>query len=51
MKYMLLTYDNPDTRQAFFGPGSEGLMNEMQAIMEELRQSGELLDTAPLGVR
>jgi len=35
----------------FFGPGSEGLMNEMQAIMEELRQSGELLDTAPLGIR
>ncbi|MEA2198503.1 MAG: hypothetical protein QOJ25_2554, partial [Solirubrobacteraceae bacterium] len=22
MRYMLLLYDNPDTREAFFGPGS-----------------------------
>jgi hypothetical protein len=45
---MLLIYDNPDTREAFFGSGSEALMAEMEALMQELRQSGELLSTAPL---
>ncbi|HEY3727906.1 MAG TPA: YciI family protein [Solirubrobacteraceae bacterium] len=48
MKYMLLLYDNPDTREAFFGPESEALMGEVEAVLEELRQSGELLSTAPL---
>jgi hypothetical protein len=48
MKYMLLIYDNPDTREVFFGPGSDMLMAEMEALMDELRQSGELLSTAPL---
>jgi hypothetical protein len=48
MKYMLLLYDNPDTREAFFGADSEALMGEVDAVLEELRQSGELLSTAPL---
>ncbi len=48
MRYMLLIYDNPDTREAFFGSGSEPLMAEMEALMNELRESGELLSTAPL---
>ena len=25
MRFMLLLYDNPEMRDAFFGPGSEGL--------------------------
>lgn len=48
MKYMLLLYDNPDTREAFFGAGSDALLGEVEAVLEELRQSGELLSTAPL---
>jgi hypothetical protein len=48
MKYMLLIYDNPDTREVFFGVDSEPLMKEMEAIMAELRESGELISTAPL---
>jgi hypothetical protein len=48
MRYMLLIYDNIDTREAFFGPGSDPLMAEMETLMNELRESGELLSTAPL---
>jgi hypothetical protein len=48
MKYMLLIYDNPDTREAFFGPGNESLMSEMETLMSELKESGELISTEPL---
>jgi hypothetical protein len=48
MRYMLLIYDNPDTREQFFGPGSEPLHEEMGALMRELRESGELIATEPL---
>jgi hypothetical protein len=48
MRYMLLLYDNDDTREAFFGPGSETLMGELDAILAELRESGELIATDPL---
>jgi hypothetical protein len=48
MKYMLLIYDNPNTREVFFGPGSEPLISEMQALMHELEESGELISTEPL---
>jgi len=44
----LLIYDNPDTREQFFGPGSEPLHQEMDALMNELRESGELIATEPL---
>jgi hypothetical protein len=43
MKYMLLIYDNPDTRQAFFGGGGAELMSEVDTLMKELTQSGELV--------
>ena len=43
MKYMLLIYDNPDTREVFFGEKGAELMAEVDAIMEELTESGELV--------
>jgi hypothetical protein len=48
MRYMLLLYDNDDTRDAFFGPGSEPLGEEMDALLKELKDSGELVATDPL---
>jgi hypothetical protein len=48
MKYMLLLYDNADTRDAFFGPGSEPLGAEIDALLKELKESGELVATDPL---
>jgi hypothetical protein len=45
---MLLIYDNANTRDAFFGPGSEPLGAEMDALMKELTDSGELVATDPL---
>ena len=41
MKYMLLIYDNADTR-ATFGDDAE-LMREMDALMQEITASGELV--------
>jgi hypothetical protein len=43
MKFMLLIYDNPDTRALFFGPEGEGLVTEMNELMKELTESGELI--------
>ena len=43
MKYMLLIYDNPDTRDVFFGEQGAELMAEVDAIMRELTESGELV--------
>jgi hypothetical protein len=43
MKYMLLIYDNPDTREIFFGPDGGDLVAEMDALMQELKESGELI--------
>ncbi len=48
MRYMLLLYDNDDTREAFFAPGNEALGEEMNALLGELRESGELISTDPL---
>ena len=48
MKYMLLIYDNPDTREAFFGEGGDELMGEVDALMKELAESGELVSTEAL---
>jgi hypothetical protein len=48
MRYMLLLYDNADTRDAFFGPGSEPLGAEIDALLKELKESGELVATDPL---
>lgn len=43
MKYMLLIYDNADTRETFFGPEGAGLMGEVDAVFDELTRSGELV--------
>jgi hypothetical protein len=43
MKYMLLIYDNPDTREVFSGEGSKELREEMDALMAEITESGELV--------
>jgi hypothetical protein len=43
MKYMLLIYDNADTRERFFGPAGKALGEEMDALMAELTASGELV--------
>jgi hypothetical protein len=48
VKYMLMIYDNPETRAVFFGEQGAPLMAEMDAIMAELKESGELVDTAAL---
>ncbi len=41
MKYMLLIYDNADTRTRFSGDAA--LMAEMDALMAELTETGELI--------
>jgi hypothetical protein len=48
MRYMLLLYDNAEVRDAFFGPGSEALIGEVDAVLKELQESGELVATDPL---
>ncbi|HWF51085.1 MAG TPA: YciI family protein [Solirubrobacteraceae bacterium] len=48
MRYMILLYDNADTREAFFGPGGESLGAEVNAVLAELKASGELVATDPL---
>jgi hypothetical protein len=48
MKYMLLIYDNADTRAAFFGEEGGALMAELQAVMKEITDSGELVGTEAL---
>jgi hypothetical protein len=40
---MLLLYDNPGTRELFSGEEGAGLMGEIDALMKELTESGELL--------
>jgi hypothetical protein len=43
MKYMIMIYDNAQTREQFTGPDGKELMAEIDAIMAELTESGELL--------
>ena len=43
MKYMLLIYDNAQSRETFRGEQGEDLMAEIDAIMKELTESGELV--------
>jgi hypothetical protein len=43
VKYMLLIYDNPNTREVFFGPQGADLVAEVDALIEELTESGELV--------
>ncbi len=46
MKYMILLYDNANMRELF--AGRTDLMEEMQQLLDEIRQSGELVSTEPL---
>ena len=46
MKYMILLYDNADMREIF--SSRSDLMEEMGRLLEEIRQSGELVATEPL---
>ena len=46
MKYMILLYDNADMREIF--SSRSDLMEEMAGLLEEIRQSGELVATEPL---
>jgi hypothetical protein len=46
MKYMILLYDNADMRELFSSRGD--LMEEMDALLAEIKQSGELVSTEPL---
>ena len=48
MKYMLLIYDNANTREYFSGPEGEPLIAEMDVLLGEIRESGELLSTDAL---
>jgi hypothetical protein len=43
MKYMLMIYDNPDTRDLFSSPEGQPLMEEVDALMAQLTESGELV--------
>jgi hypothetical protein len=46
MKYMILLYDNADMRELF--SGRSDLMEEMDVLLQEIKQSGELVSTEPL---
>jgi hypothetical protein len=48
MKYMLLIYENPDTRELFSGEQGRDLMAGVSAIMQEITESGELVGTQAL---
>jgi hypothetical protein len=41
VKYMLLIYDNPNTREIF--TGDEGLMAEIDSVLKEITESGEFV--------
>ncbi|HEY6761878.1 MAG TPA: YciI family protein [Baekduia sp.] len=43
MKYLIMIYDNAQTREHFTGPDGKELMAEVNALMAELQQSGEML--------
>jgi hypothetical protein len=43
MKYMVMIYDNAQTRETFLGGGAKELSAEIDAILEELTESGELI--------
>jgi hypothetical protein len=46
MKYMILLYDNADMRELFSSRSDLG--EEMNVLLEEITQSGELVATEPL---
>jgi hypothetical protein len=48
MKYMLLIYDNPGTRELFMSEEGKPLMAQIDTLLSELTASGELLSTEGL---
>jgi hypothetical protein len=42
---MLLIYDNAESRKRFSGPEGEPLMDEMRALLSELKETGEFVST------
>jgi hypothetical protein len=48
MKYMLMIHDNADTRERFAGAAGKELTAEMDALMEEITASGELVGAEAL---
>jgi hypothetical protein len=48
MKYMLLHYDNATTRELFGSEEGQELMAQVEAIMAELTESGELISGVAL---
>jgi hypothetical protein len=48
MKYLLVIYDKPETRELFMSEEGKPLMEEMMALMDELRRSGEMVMTEGL---
>jgi len=43
MQHMLLIYETPDTREIFMGDDGKELMAQVNAVMQELTESGELV--------
>ncbi len=43
MKYMLLIHENPGTRELFFSDEGKELLAQVNALMEELTASGEMV--------
>jgi hypothetical protein len=48
MKYMMMIYDNAQTRATFLGEDGTELMAEMNALVQELTESGELIGQGAL---
>ena len=48
MQHMLLIYETPDTREIFMGEDGKELMAQVNAVMQELTESGELVGTQAL---
>jgi hypothetical protein len=48
VKYVLLIYDNPEARETFFGGSMDELIGEVDALIQELTESGELISTQAL---
>jgi hypothetical protein len=46
MKYMILLYDNADMREIF--SSRNDLIEELNTLLDEIKQSGELVATEPL---
>jgi hypothetical protein len=48
MRYMLMIYESPDAREIFSSEQGTELMARVNAMMQEMTDSGELVSTAAL---